>query len=330
MKKITNLSNRFMKQLLISFFTVSTIYLNASASGRGGYLFAHMTNSDYGSLYYSVSEDGINWTTLNCFKKINNFRGHPTFCVGADGQYYMIGVVSGSPNTPVLWKSKDLINWNIYKNIPQTVFNVGSLGYSTELVWYGAPKMFYDRASNQYILSWHAPLTGQVTNSQDYWRSMRTFYVLTSDFVNYTVPKQLFNFTGDFANMATIDALIYKISGQYYVLVKDERWPGDIPNSSYSGYKSVLITKSDNLTGPFENPQIITAQWQEAPTLVPKPNSGGWYLYVEKYPTRYLLYEADAMDCSWTPKNIYPPYARHGSIIWIDKKIYNNVVRAFK
>lgn len=330
MKKITDKSNQLLKCFVLCFMILSAVSLNAAVLGKGGYLFAHMTNSDYGSLYYSVSEDGISRTTLNCNKKINNFRGHPTFCIGTDGQYYMIGVNNGTTGIPVLWKSKDLISWSVNTIIPQSAFNVSSLGYSTDLVWYGAPKMFFDKSSNQYLISWHAPLIGQITNSQDYWRSMRTFYVLTSDFITFSTPKRLFNFTGDYANMATIDALIYKIDGKYYILVKDERWPGDILNSSYNGYKSVLMTKSDNLIGPYENPKVISAQWQEAPTLVPKPNSGGWYLYVEKYPAKYLLYEAEAIECAWATKTIYPPYARHGSIIWLDKRIYNKVLRAYK
>ena len=32
---------------------------------EGGYLFAHMTNENYGSLFYSVSRDGYHWETLN-------------------------------------------------------------------------------------------------------------------------------------------------------------------------------------------------------------------------------------------------------------------------
>lgn len=31
----------------------------------GGYLFAHMTDDNYGSLFYSVSRDAYNWETLN-------------------------------------------------------------------------------------------------------------------------------------------------------------------------------------------------------------------------------------------------------------------------
>lgn len=331
MNIITDNSNKSLKYLIFSFVFFSAINLNAATLGKGGYLFAHMTNSDYGSLYYSVSEDGITWTTLNCDKKINNYKGHPNISIGADGQYYMIGISSiSNATTPVLWKSKDLITWNISVNLPLSLFDVTSLGYTTDNVWFGAPKMFFDKSSNQYIISWHAPQTGQVANSQDYWRSMRTFYVLTSDFITFTTPKRLFNFTGDYADMATIDAIIYKIDGKYYVFVKDERWPGDVSDPNYSGYKSVQLTKSDYLTGPYENPKAISAQWQEAPALAPQPDSGGWYLYVEAYPAKYVMYEAGSIECTWTSKVIYPPYARHGSIVWLTDKAYKKVLRAYK
>ena len=36
----------------------------------GGLLFAHMTSSDYGRLYYSISKDGIVWKRLNKGKRI--------------------------------------------------------------------------------------------------------------------------------------------------------------------------------------------------------------------------------------------------------------------
>lgn len=310
---------------------LNVLSIKAGVLGKGGYLFAHMTNSDYGSLYYSVSEDGITWTTLNCNKKINNYKGHPNISIGADGQYYMIGVSNGSNGAvPVLWKSKDLITWSVSKNLPLSAFDVTSQGFTIDNVWLGAPKMFYDKSSNQYIISWHASQIGQVGNTNNYWRSMRTFYVLTSDFRTFTSPKRLFNFTGNYENMATIDAIIYKIDGKYYVLVKDERWPGDLSDLNYTGYKSVQLTKSDYLTGPYENPKAISAQWQEAPTLVPKPNSGGWYLYAEAYPAKYVMYEAGSIECTWTSRTIYPPYARHGSIVWLGDKAYKKVLRAYK
>lgn len=296
--------------------------------GNGGYLFCHMTNDDYGSLYYSVSEDGITWKSLNGGKPINGFRGHSCICKGDDGQYNMIGVTTTS--VPVIWKTKDFLSWQVTESLSTSVFDVSSFGYSTDLVWYGAPKMYYDTDSNQYIITWHAPKTGLITNSDDYWRSMRTFYVLTSDFKTFTTPKRLFAFTGDYENMATIDAVIYKIEGKYHIFVKDERWPGDIPNSNYKGYKAISQTTSDYLTGPYENPTVVTDTWTEAPTLVPKPNNLGWYLYVENYPINYVMYKADVIDGSWMKAPIYMPPARHGSMIWVDSLTYVNILKTFK
>ena len=71
--------------------------------GQGGYLFAHMTNANYGSLFYSISRDGLSWKTLNGGKVIlESYYGHPDICEGpdvfgeADRRWYMIGVVRGS------------------------------------------------------------------------------------------------------------------------------------------------------------------------------------------------------------------------------------------
>ena len=37
----------------------------AYAEGEGGYLWAHMTHNNYYKLFYAVSRDAFNWTTLN-------------------------------------------------------------------------------------------------------------------------------------------------------------------------------------------------------------------------------------------------------------------------
>lgn len=54
----------------------------------GGYLFAHMTNANYGKLYYAASRDGVNWETLNKGRIINSaYIGHPDICQGHDGAF---------------------------------------------------------------------------------------------------------------------------------------------------------------------------------------------------------------------------------------------------
>jgi hypothetical protein len=327
-----------LRKLTFFSFIVTVLTMNSCKSdeneneieltGNGGYIFCHMTNADYGSLYYSVSSDGITWTTLNGGKSINGYRGHSDICIGSDGKYYMIGITANS--IPVLWTTTDFLTWQITETFSTSVFDVSSFGYSTDLVWYGAPKMFFDTASKQYIITWHASLANLVTNSDNYWRSMRTFYILTSDFKTFTKPKRLFTFTGDYENMATIDAIIRKIDGKYHIFVKDERWPGDVPNAAYKGCKAINHTKSDFLTGPYENPTVVTDTWTEAPTLIPKPNNSGWYLYVEQYPINYVMYKADDIDGIWMKTPIYMAPSRHGSMIWIDKEKYINLLKKYK
>src|ERR1700749_1907738 len=56
------------------------------------YLFAHMIDSDYGGLYYSVSLDGLHWKMLNGGKRVfQEYHGHASIAQGPDGRYYLVG-----------------------------------------------------------------------------------------------------------------------------------------------------------------------------------------------------------------------------------------------
>ena len=71
---------------------------------EGGYLFAHMKDSDYGGIYYYISKDAKQWTVLNDDKTIEpRYSGHPDIIKGADGRYRMIGVTRTLPKSLVLW-----------------------------------------------------------------------------------------------------------------------------------------------------------------------------------------------------------------------------------
>ena len=299
-------------------------------AGNGGYLFAHMTNDSYGSMFYSVSDDGKNWRILNKGQKICDYRGHPDFCLGKDGRYYMIGIESGTQQ-PLLWATKSMITWGVEQTIPKEIFDTSDAGYKVD-GYYGAPKMYYDIDSGQYIITWHAADIHLSMSSDEevnklYWKSIRTFYVLTSDFKEFTKPQRLFQFTGFHENMPTMDVIIRKENGKYYAFIKDERWPEDAGED----YKAIHIAKSDNLTGPYENPgQAITDHWREAQTLVRNPNDDGWYLYVELYPYEYTLYEATDFESRWKAKEISPFYARHGSVVRVDESTYRAILKAYQ
>ncbi len=292
--------------------------------GEGGYLFAHMRSTDYGSLYYSVSRDGKNWVQLNDSSRVDSiYRGHPDICKGADGVYYMIGAEK-SPAKAVLWKSEDLVSWSLNRALPNSLFLDNGTGHTANPAWYGAPKLFFDEASMNYLLTWHAPKNG-IAGGDDWWRSMRTFYTLTPDFESFTKPERLFNFHGDDENMATIDAIIRKVGSTYYAIIKDERWPEDTPKG-----KTIRIARSAHLTGPYNNPGIpLTPNWYEAPSVVPKLNGKGWNIYAENYPNRYVLFEADSLNGSWTAAETNLEGVRHGCIILIDENQYQTLTTRF-
>ena len=324
-----------MRKLLfiISLFTFVTCNIFASPDGReekaenGGYLFAHMTSESYGSMFYSISRDGVEWQSLNNGMRICDYNGHHDFCQKKDGGYYMIGIERGTLQ-PLLWATSDLITWGVEKQIPKSVFNTDEAGYSPGGA-YGAPKMYYDWDSGQYIITWHAYETRyspRNTDNQTHWESMRTFYVLTSDFNSFSKPQRLFNFTGTYSSMATLDVIIRKENGKYYAFIKDERWP------CIEGYKAIHIARSDNLTGPYENPgDAITAPWREAPTVVRNPQDNGWFLYVENYLSfEYVLYEAANFEDTWKAQGTITYPARHGSIIRVNESTYQELLRAYK
>ena len=224
----------------------------ASVSGNGGYLFVHMTDQNYGRMFYSVSRDGLVWETLNDGKVIlETYLGHPTLTRGGDGKYYMIGVSTGkTPHYPVLWFSDDLVVWG-HRDLSPDIFDVSAFNYKNDTYYYGAPKVWYDSASGRYIITWHAGITG-VDNAQEEWESKRTFYILTEDFETFTPADRLFDFTGDDADMATIDTIIEKEGDTYYAIIKDERWPDKCPTG-----KTIRIASSSGDAclegGPFHS-----------------------------------------------------------------------------
>ena len=305
-----------------------------SESGSGGYLFAHTGKGDgnYYRLYYGLSHDGITWTELNGGESpMPTYYGFPYITQDNDGTFWLIGISNTTPRYPIVWKSKDMISWTVVKSIPTSAFAVPT-GYGNDTNSYGALKIFFDSVSGQFIITWHA---GNLALSDDaYWESMRTFYVLTTDFETFTPAQKLFAFTGSDENMAQIDATIHYYNGRYYAVIKDER----TKSSSPSYYKRPRIAVSNSLTGPYNNPGgAITPKRREGPTMVQSPDKSYWYMYVENYQDgeqEYELYRSNSLSASdWSKVNEFtPPSAtncRHGCVIPIDAKVYRQLEAAY-
>lgn len=294
----------------------------------GGYLFAYMTDGHYGSLDYALSRDGYYWDKLPYAQLVNSrYTGHPDMIKGHDGAYYMIAA-----NPLALWRTEDFVSWQ-KTPIPESALNTSErLGHYNVNIFFGAPKLFYDDATGNYIITWHAGRTPGVDN----WDTMATFYVQTKDFRTFTPARYLFNFTGDFAGLKTIDTIIRKVGDTYYAITKDERESYKAPETG----KTILLSKSKSATGPFPNPFMrITPNdiMREAPILIERPDSG-FGLYAESVvtaPYRYTMFVANDIEGPWLERIFDVPQvndggdvprARHGCIIRIPENVYQGLI----
>jgi len=289
------------------------------------YLFAHMMKQDYGRLYYSVSRDGLRWEPLHGGRRAHGeYRGHPDICRGHDGRYYLLGNYSRKPNIDI-WVSKGLVRWSKLRDFRPDASRTPD--FQPAMTYHGAPKIYYDRPSGQYVITWHTPSARpDPKDPERFWASMRTLYVTSKDLVRFSDPKRLFAF-----DMATIDVILRRQGRRYYAFLKDERYP----SYAWATGKSIRVSTAPALLGPYGRPSPrITPNFREAPTLIPKPDGGGWYLYYEQYPgVSYGLSTARTLDGPWHDvycmKYKVPAAARHGCMIPITQTQYDAIVAAY-
>ena len=298
------------------------------------YLFAHMTHQDYGRLYYSVSLDGLHWKALNNKKRVfEAYKGHPDITKGHDGRYYLAGNTSDSSPDIVIWVSSDLINWK--EHTVYTPVLRSTPDYEDALQRIGAPKVYFDESTSQYILTWHTPhKEGTSEDPERYWASQRTLYVLSEDLKTFSDhPTKLFDL-----GMGTIDVFIRKVDDQYFAVIKDETYP----TLYWPTGKTIRIARSASLTGPYSAPaDPISPNFREAPMLIPSPDNKIWYMYYEQYPgVSYGLSIADNLNGPWYQASGYtfhadwdkysmPASVRHGCMITISKEEYERLVNEY-
>lgn len=307
---------------------------NPEQAKNKAYLFAHMLHRDYGRLYYTVSLDGLHWTQLNGNARVfENYHGHPDICKGHDGRYYLAGNNSDADPQIHFWVSDDLIDWQPYSLYTPDLKSIPD--YPNPLQRIGAPKIYYDQETKQYILTWHTPhQEGTKEDPERYWASQRTLYVLSKDLKTFeTAPQKLFGWS-----MGTIDVFIRHVNGSYYAVLKDETYP----TLYWVTGKTIRIAKSKNLTGPYSEPSApISPNFREAPMLIPSPDGNVWYMYYEQYPgVSYGLSIAENLNGPWFQASGYtffsdwdkyslPPTVRHGCMITISKEEYDKLVDKF-
>ncbi len=154
------------------------------------YLFAHMIEGDYGRLYYSVSLDGLHWTPLNGGKRVfEEYHGHADICRGPDGRYYLVGNRGDDKPDINFWVSDDLINWQKFSDYTPGLKSIPNC--TNILMRIGAPKLFFDDASRQFVLTWHTTHDlGKTDLPEPYWAGQRTIYVTSKDLKIFSAPPR--------------------------------------------------------------------------------------------------------------------------------------------
>ena len=293
-----------------------------------------MVQGDYGRLYYTVSLDGLQWKRLNGGKRVfEDYRGHSDICRGHDGRYYLIGNRNDGAPDINLWVSGDLIHWSKYSDVTPDLSKTPDDPHPLQRI--GAPKMFYDQATSQYLVIWHTPhLEGTKEDPERYWASQRTLYLISKDLKTFSDPPQrLFPW-----DMATIDVGIRRIGDRYYALIKDERYP----TPEWTTGKTIRMSVATSFLGPYTEPSVpISPNFREAPMLIPSPDGKAWYLYYEQYPgVAYGLSVALSPSGPWYQvsgntsvpawnKYQVPPNLRHGCMLPISREQYDALVAAF-
>lgn len=298
------------------------------------YLFAHMMHGDYWRLYYSVSLDGLHWEMLNKSNRVfADYRGHADITKGHDGRYYLVGNRGDERPDINFWVSDNLISWKSYGEYRPDLAHVPD--YPGTLPRIGAPKLFFDAASGNYLLTWHTTHDlGKTDLPEPYWAGQRTLYALSKDLKTFSdPPRKLFGF-----DMATIDTSVRKVGEHYYAIFKDERYP----TLDWVTGKTIRLSRADSLVGPYSPPgPPLSPNFREAPMLIPSPDGKAWYLYYEQYPgVSYGLSVAASLEGPWFQvsgatyygdwdKYVVPKKARHGCMLPISRKEYDALVAAF-
>lgn len=238
-----------------------------AASPYSSYLFAFFSNnSPYGEqIRYAVSDDGLNYTSLNRGRPVvssdtialkKSIRD-PHILRGRDGKtFYMVLTDMRSDegwqsnDGLILMKSTDLIHWqHTAIDFPTRFPNLtGFDRRNLHAVW--APQTIWDEKEQKYMIyysigrhDWEYP-TDDPNFKQPYFKLFYSY--ANEDFTDITEPKLLF----DFGTAAIDGDIVYNPKEKEYVLFfKDEG--RSVMNKGFRTRQGVMRATSKNLTGPY-------------------------------------------------------------------------------
>jgi beta-xylosidase len=168
----------------------------------------------------------------------------PSVIQGNDGLFHMVWTVSWGEKGIGYSSSKDLINWAEQQYLP-----VMEDERPTRNCW--APELFYDEATNRYLIFWASTIPGEFAKGQEQKYNHRLYYVTTRDFKTFSESKLFYDH-----GFSVIDAAVIREGKKYVMFLKDET---DKPNTPEKNIRIATSDKPQARTARQGNPSPATS-----------------------------------------------------------------------
>ena len=293
---------------------------DTSATADAHYLFSYFTGNGEDGLHLAYSTDGYRWTALNGGESLltptageDRLMRDPSIVQGPDGTFHMVWTVSWGERGIGYASSEDLIHWSEQRFLPVMAHEPNALNS-----W--APELFYDAATEQYLIVWASTIPGRFpeTDNQDpsddgAGYNHRLYYITTKDFEEFSETQRFYDH-----GFNVIDGTIVKADSGYALFLKDET------NEPFTPQKNIRLAFSDAAAGPYSPPtEPITGDyWAEGPTALQV--GGAWFLYFDKYiEHEYGLLASEGLE-EWrdaSERLVVPEDMRHGTAFKVTSEI---------
>ena len=319
-----------MKNLLL---LLAILTGTAAWAGDGGFLFATFKGEQTPmseQIYFTVSQDGRNWHTLNGAAPVlvsqlgEKGVRDPYLLRAHDGKkFYLIATdlsihhngdwgraQNAASQSLVIWDSTDLVHWSEPRLVKVAADDAGC-------AW--APEAVYDEGKKEYLVFWAS------RTKRDNFGKQRIWAAWTKDFVTFGKPFIYID-----KPWHVIDTDIVRENGRYYRFSKDEQ------------FTSITMEVSPNLLGPWNdvtNFSLAKMPGYEGPECYCiKPGADGkpgqWCLILDNYARSagYKPFVTDDLGSGqFKPGEgfVFPFKFRHGSVLTVSDKEFERIEAAY-
>jgi beta-xylosidase len=300
--------------VLRSFCMMLTLGLGASAAdaSKAQYVFAFFRDNGEAGVHLALSGDALNWRELNGGKPVlfpqvgGKLTRDPSICRGPDGAYHMVWTTSWKGDGFGVAHSTNLLDWS-----EQAYVAVNAAEPNARNTW--APEIFFDDATQQYVVLWATTITGLFPETQvkgDGGLNHRIYCATTADFKKWT-PKRLF-YDGGFN---VIDAFLFKKDGKYGLVVKDETVEPAPAKNLHVVWSEGGVMGPWGKVGPAFTDNRIS--WAEGPAVIQVGDR--WLVYFDMYNKRRYGVVETRDFATFAPVQVtLPAGIKHGTIIEVD------------